>query len=86
LRKFCVFQNQSVRRRKIHYKRLKKDRVQEAEASTSGRDGETAEEKVEDSEAEKERILEDILTYDTSCGGGGGMREMNVLKTLCERK
>lgn len=62
------FQNQSVRRRKINYKRFKKDQEVEAEQ----RETETVQDQESDSEAEEENnLMEEIISYETSCGGEG---------------
>lgn len=76
------FQNQSVRRRKINYKRLKKDQEVEAEQ----RETETVQDQESDSEAEEENnLMEEIISYETSCGGGG-MKGTNILRTTFQRK
>lgn len=76
------FQNQSVRRRKINYKRLKKDQEVEAEQ----RETETVQDQESDSEAEEENnLMEEIIQYETSCGGGG-MKGTNILRTTFQRK
>lgn len=77
------FQNQSVRRRKINYKRLKKDQEVEAEQ----RETETVQDQESDSEAEEENnLMEEIISYETSCVGGEGVKGTNNLRTTFQRK
>lgn len=82
------FQNQSVRRRKINYKRLKKDQEVEAEQ----RETETVQDQESDSEAEEENNLMEEL-FHMKLAVVGGMKgtyledylseEMNWMK-VCE--
>ena len=72
----CIsLQNQSIRRRKINYKRAKRD-IQEKDQTVVDSEAVHEEELVE---AEEETISDDILAYEISCGG---MRGMSILKTL----
>lgn len=62
---WVFFQNQSVRRRKINYKRLKNDQEVEAEQ----RETETVQDQESNSEAQEENnLMEEIISYETSWG------------------
>lgn len=87
-----IWMNQTVRRRKVNYKRMRRDADQEQNENlhqTAENQGEGEEES--ESEADEENILEEIVAYETSCGGDEGdeyfddyfSEEINWLK-VCE--